>query len=398
MDQVIEKKVISGKWVRWIAGIAAAFLTLLVILQVNVAPRTDDATVRANYIEIAPEVEGRLVSLPVQDNQIVQKGDLLFQIDPRSFQYLLETAESQRDQLEQQIGDQNRHIAAQRSAAEAAAAQLQQSSRSTMTAITGIDVAGSNLLQAEATAAQQLAALNLANNTYARIAPLLEKQFVTVQQVDDANTNVRSAKASYDEAVARVDTAKNQRRQSEDRRNEVDAEAKVSAAKLRQAFHNVDTTDTLEATRLERVAHVLNAKTQLERTRVVAPFDALVTNLNISQGAYAHAGTPVFTLIDVSHWYVIANFRESMLRHIHQGDRVEIYLMGKPDQRFTGSVESIGNGILPEDSKTVDGLPDISRTLNWVHLAARFPVRIRVQNPDPSLFRIGATAVAIVRE
>ena len=398
MDKIVGQKVKTGKLLRWITGIAAAFSTLLVILQVNVAPRTDDATVRANYIEIAPEVEGRLVRLPVHDNQLVRMGDLLFQIDPRSFQDSLETAESQRDQLEQQIGDQNRHIATQRSAAEAAAAQLQQSSRSTTTANTGIDVARSNLLQAEASASQQAAALDLAKKTYARIAPLLEKQFVTVQQVDDADTNVRSAEALYREALARVEAATNQRRQSEDRRNEANAGAMVSAAKLRQAFHDVDTTDTLKATRLERAAQVSNAKTQLERTRVVAPFDALVTNLNISQGAYAHAGTPLFTLIDVSHWYVIANFRESTLRHIHLGGGVQIYLMAKPNQRFSGKVESIGNGILPEDGKAVDGLPDISRTLNWVHLAARFPVRIRVENPDPSLFRIGTTAVVIVRE
>ena len=398
MDELLARKIRMGRRIRWAAGVAAVLPALLVILQVDRAPRTDDATVRANYIEIAPEVDGRLIGLPVHDNQLVRKGDLLFQIDSRSFEYALETAESERDQLEQQIGDQNRHIAAQRSAAAAAVAQLQQASRSTTTAGSGVDVAGSNVLQAEATAAQQLAVLNLAKSTYARIAPLLAKQFVTVQQVDDASTHVRSAEAAYNEALARVGTATKQRRQSEDRRREADAEAVASAAKLQQAFHNIDTTDTLNATRLERAAHLSNAQTQLERARVVAPFDALVTNLNISQGAYAHAGTPVFTLIDVSHWYVIANFRESTLRHIHQGDRVEIYLMGRPDRRFTGEVESIGNGVLPEDGKTVEGLPDISRTLNWVHLAARFPVRIRVQDPDSSLFRIGATAVTIVRE
>ena len=397
-DVLIRKKLRIGQCLRWTAGIAATSLVLLVILQINVEPRTDDATVRANYIEIAAEVEGRLVYLPVHDNQMIRKGDLLFQIDPRSYQYSLETAESERDQLEQQIVDQRRHIASQHSATDAAAAQLQQSTRSTVTADTGIDVAGSSLHQAEATAARELATLNLAKDTYARIAPLLAKQFVTVQQVDDASTSVESAEAACREAQARVETAKNQRRQSKDKRQESDAEAKAAAAKLREAFHNIDTTDTLEATRLERTAKVLNAETQLERTRIVAPFDALVTNLNISEGAYAHVGSPVFTLIDVSRWYVIANFRESRLRHIHPGDHVEIYLMGSPDRRFTGVVESIGNGVVPEDGKTVEGLPDVSRTLNWVHLAARFPVRIRVQNPDSSLFRIGATAVTIVRE
>jgi len=71
--------------------------------------------------------------------------------------------------------------------------------------------------------------------------------------------------------------------------------------------------------------------------------------------------------------------------------------MGHPDRTFNGVVESIGYGVFPEDGKVAAGLPDIQRTLNWVHLSTRFPVRVRVQDPDPNLFRIGATAVTVVR-
>jgi multidrug resistance efflux pump len=69
----------------------------------------------------------------------------------------------------------------------------------------------------------------------------------------------------------------------------------------------------------------------------------------------------------------------------------------EPIARFTGLVESIGYGVFPEDGSVVAGLPNIERTLNWVHLSSQFPVRIRIQNPDPDLFRIGATAVTVVR-
>jgi multidrug efflux system membrane fusion protein len=71
--------------------------------------------------------------------------------------------------------------------------------------------------------------------------------------------------------------------------------------------------------------------------------------------------------------------------------------MGHPDREFKGVVESVGYGVFPEDGKTAAGLPDIQRTLNWVHLSARFPVRVRIEDPDPNLFRIGATAVAVVK-
>jgi multidrug efflux system membrane fusion protein len=119
--------------------------------------------------------------------------------------------------------------------------------------------------------------------------------------------------------------------------------------------------------------------------------------MNISEGAYARAGGPIFTLIDTRTWYVIANFRESKLKNIGIGTHVDVYLMGHPDRRFNGVVESIGYGVFPEDGRVVAGLPQIERTLNWVHLSTRFPVRIRVQDPDPQLFRIGATAVTVVR-
>jgi multidrug efflux system membrane fusion protein len=71
--------------------------------------------------------------------------------------------------------------------------------------------------------------------------------------------------------------------------------------------------------------------------------------------------------------------------------------MGHPDRKFSGRVESIGYGVFPEDGSVAGGLPKIEHTLNWVHLSSRFPVRVRVENPDPSLFRIGASAVTVVR-
>ena len=105
----------------------------------------------------------------------------------------------------------------------------------------------------------------------------------------------------------------------------------------------------------------------------------------------------MFTLIDTRKWYVIANYREGKVHHIRIGSPVDVYLMAHPDRKFRGGVESIGYGVFPEDGEVSSGLPNIERTLNWVHLSTRFPVRIRVQNPDSDLFRIGATAVTVVR-
>jgi multidrug efflux system membrane fusion protein len=111
----------------------------------------------------------------------------------------------------------------------------------------------------------------------------------------------------------------------------------------------------------------------------------------------AKPGVPIFTLIDRRNWYVVANYRETDLKVIWPGRHVDLYLMSNPTRRFNGVVESVGFGISPDDSALSNGLPQIDHTLNWVHLAARFPIRIRIQDPDQDAFRVGETAVSIVR-
>lgn len=378
-------------------AVAAALALLLVVYMINRSPRTDDASVWANYIEIAPEVSGRLVELPVKDNAFVKKGDLLFVIDPRPYEYALEQALSDQKALEEQIIDQRRRIAAQESAVHAADAAVSMSKTGIQTAGSSIDAAGAAVTRAQASVVAAEARLKLATNDYKRIEPLLQKQYVTVEQVDQANTAVRVAQGSYDEAQAALLQAQAQLAQATLRHAEASSQAAESQAKLGQAIHTVDRIETPESQRPAKAAKVDSARLDLERTRVVAPFDAYVTNLNISVGAYAHPGTPLFTLIDTRAWYVIANYRESKLKNIPLGTHVDVYLMGHPDRRFNGRVESIGYGVFPEDGKVAGGLPNIERTLNWVHLSARFPVRVRIEDPDPVLFRIGATAVTIVR-
>src|SRR6202035_2883327 len=101
-------------------------------------------------------------------------------------------------------------------------------------------------------------------------------------------------------------------------------------AKLGQSIHVIDTLDILESQRPGLAAKVDRARLDLERCRVVAPFNAYVTNMNISEGAYARPGTPMFTLIDTRKWYVIAHYREAKVRRIHIGYPVGADLMAQP--------------------------------------------------------------------
>jgi multidrug efflux system membrane fusion protein len=156
---------------------------------------------------------------------------------------------------------------------------------------------------------------------------------------------------------------------------------------------------TLEAQRESAIAAVNLDELHLSYCKVIAPFDGRVINLNISAGAHVSAGVPVFSLLDTTKWYVIANFREAEIRHMAPGSEAIVYLSSAPNQRFRGKVQGIGWAVKPEGEVDLpaSGVPYVKRELNWVRVAQRFPVRIEVENPDPDLFRMGASAVAIIK-
>jgi multidrug efflux system membrane fusion protein len=156
---------------------------------------------------------------------------------------------------------------------------------------------------------------------------------------------------------------------------------------------------TLQAQREGTIATINLEELHLSYCKVIAPFDGRVINLNISAGAHVTAGVPVFSLLDTTKWYVIANFREAEIRHMAPGSEAIVYLSSAPNQRFRGKVQGIGWAVKPEGELDLppSGVPYIKRELNWVRVAQRFPVRIEVENPDQELFRMGASAVAIIK-
>jgi membrane fusion protein, multidrug efflux system len=379
-----------------IVGLAIA-IALFTLEQTNIHPRTDDATVFANLIGIAPQVDGPIVRLYVKDNELVKAGQVLFQVDPTPYEYTLQKAISDQATLEKQILDEERIIAGQRSAVGSAQATVSTSQARVSSSEANINAAKAAVAQAEAAAARADAELKLAADDLRRLEPLLQKQFVTVQQIDRARTQQATAAEALRQARAQVEVAKAQLESALAQRNQAASGLQQSHAQLQQSIHNVTTLEPLIAQRQAKTAAVLTARYNLDRCKVTAPFDSRVTDLTISEGAYAHIGQQVFTLIDVRAWWVIGNFRESQLKQIQPGMFADVYVMSKPNQLFRGRVESIGFGVRPEEGLTSPGLPAIQRSLNWVHLATRFPVRVRVVDPIPDLFRIGESGVVVIR-
>jgi membrane fusion protein, multidrug efflux system len=321
--------------------LSAAIVVSAVVLGVYVArlyyvyPRTDDAYVRANSVGIAPHVSGPIVELPIVDNQYVKQGDMLFVVDPRPYQSALDSATAKLQLTELQI-----------KALEDA-----------------IRTARSDQIRLEADAAYSKQYL-------ARIEPLLAKHFVTANDVFNARSRVNADEAAVQAARSSVFKAQNELGQ----------------------YGNIN------ALRKAAEAAVYDANLNVGYCYVRAPYNGWVTNLNIAVGQYANEGREVVSLIDDRKWYVIANFRETFLSHIEPGMTAEVFILAYPNKRFRGRVQGVGWALFQQNGATVEGLPQVEPTLNWVRLSQRFPVRIVLEDRDPKFpFRMGTTAVVTIQ-
>jgi membrane fusion protein, multidrug efflux system len=319
----------------------AAAMAILVLRRLDRRPRTTDAIVTANTIQVAPEVVGRIESLNVKDDAEVHKGDVLFTIEQERYVLNLAQAKAQVEALEAQIDLTNRAVSGQ---------------------VTAVSVARA---QAEAARAR----LKKATDTLVRLEPLLPDGYVTPEQVDLARTAKSTAESELSGAISFT-------RQS----RQVVGDARALLAQLDGAR-----------------ALVALAERDLRNTVVRAPFDGRIVGVKISAGQLVNPVRALFTLIDTSQWYVIADFRETELASIRPGDRVTAYVMSSPRVHLEGRVESIGSAVAQLEDLGIAGVPPVARDLNWIHIAQRFPVRIALERPPEELMRIGASAVAVVR-
>jgi multidrug efflux system membrane fusion protein len=389
-----------GRWLSIAIVAAAVILGAVMLYHTSHYPRTDDAEILANFIGIAPQVDGRIVLLNVRDNQFVTKGTLLFEIDDRPFRYSLAQALSEQAALEGQIEDERRRIAALVSAVSVSAANVEGSHADLGHWAAAVEQARAEAASAEQGVQRARAEWSYANNNLGRLEPLLSRQFVTVDQVDRARTSEVTQAQALKQAESQLQQAQAGLASAQAQYTRAQAALGQSKAAHQQSQHAVTTLEPLINQRGARQSAVDTARYNLENCRVQAPFDARVTNLTISEGAYAHVGERMFTLIDARTWWAVANFREGQLQHIAPGMRADVYVMSRPDVRFAATVDSIAFGVTPNPDVVgtlQPGLPDAQRTLNWVHLATRYPVRIRVENPPPDLFRISESAVVKIR-
>ncbi|MBE4852897.1 MULTISPECIES: efflux RND transporter periplasmic adaptor subunit [Enterobacter] len=250
------------------------------------SPWTRDGKIRAEQVSITPQVSGSITALMVKDNQFVHAGDVLFRIDETPFQIAV--------------------------------------------------------LNAQAQLAKAQSDLAKANNEADRRRHL-SKNYISAEDLDTANINVKTMQAGL----------------------------KVAEATLKEA------------------------EWQLTQTVVKAPVDGWITNLSTRVGDYATTGEPVFALVDSRSFYVVGYFEETKLRHIREGAPARITLYSGA-QTLQGHVSSIGRAIYDQSVETDSGLvPDIKPNVPWVRLAQRVPVRVEFDSLPKEITLVSGTTCTV---
>ena len=271
-----------------IAGALVAYQLRVYILN----PWTRDGLVESYVVQIASRVDGPVIDLPISDNQTVNKGDLLFRIDPRTFE--------------------------------------------------------AEVAQAKAKLAE----------TRARHAEAKDKAD-RAQRIHTADPGAESQ-----QLLVQLQDAE-----------------KLALASVEGAQADLD-----------------NADLNLEFTRIVAPVDGYITHLTLDLGTQAVANQPALALVNKNSFWVSAFFRETQLDHIRPGYKALVRLMSYPDQPIEAQVDSIGWGIAAVDG--IPGynlLPQVRPNFEWIRLAKRIPVRIKLgELPEGVRLRVGTTATVIV--
>jgi len=320
-------------WILFLLGIVGLLIAYYALAN-RYAPGTTDAYVQAFVVQVAPQVEGQVIHVYVSENQHVQEGMILFEIDARPFEHRVSKLEAS---LVQTI-----HLVAQ--------------------------------MESELQAAQAEVAVIAADEDYALAVHEQEKQIydkdaTTKRKLLDAEQKHKAARALHAKAEAVV----RQREQA-----------------LRARIGNE------HALVAEVKAQLASARLDLEWTKVRAPATGYVTDLQLRVGSYAQAGHPVLTCIDTSRWWIVANFRESNLEYMKPGQPAGIVLKSYPGRILPGTVQTVGWGVDEGQGVPSGKLPAVKNLQELIPLAQRFQVRLTLDHPDEVVLRVGATAAVTV--
>lgn len=305
------------------------------ILSDKYVPYTSNARVEAYVVPLSAEVSGRLSRVYVTNNDIVEEGDPLVDIDSEKYRLAVEQAE----------------------------ADLRKASQASDADLAAVSSAQARVTEAEAN-------LRNAEVKGERIIKLAEQGAASKSRADDARSRIEASQAKLDSAKSELQKAKS----------------------------NLGNTGEENAGFQVALANLKKAQLDLERATVRAPSAGIITNLTIDVGHFANAGTPIMTFISIKEVWIQADMRENSLAHIDSGDKVEIILDAAPGRVFAGKVRSVGWGVSDDTQNQMGGLTTVKTTQGWLRESQYFPVLVDFDDEGASkgFKRAGGQANVIV--
>jgi len=322
-------------WVILIVCLVVVLIIYYALLD-RYTPYTGDAYIQAYVVQVAPQVEGRVVAVYVENNQFVQESEKLFSLDPRPYEYRVEQQRAELVQARQEV-----------------------------------DQYQSDIEAAEQGVMKSKADLAYAQKLYDDLLPLAKKNYVARIELDQAIERLNSQKAVLNQSIVEYERTKQELEYT------IDGEfALIRQMESQLAYYRY----------------------QLEQTTVFASTDGFITNLQLVSGSYIDVGDAVLTLVDDGDWWVVANFRENSVGKIKEGQKAEISISLYPGKIFKARVESADWGVSTGQGIPSGDLPDVKDSENWLSISQRFPVRLSITdlNEEQYPLRIGGSVSVAV--
>jgi membrane fusion protein, multidrug efflux system len=343
---------------------------------------TDDAQVDGHLMPLSARISGYVIKVNVDDNQEVKAGTVLAEIDPKDYQVALDQAKAELADAQAAAHALNLNVPITSVSTES---QVSVSEADVENSRAGIAVSEDQLEAAKAQLAQAEANDVKAQNDLIRYKQLVDKQEISQQQYDQAVASAKASAATVASAHATATAAVQQVTQARSRLAQSQANLRNAQTGPRQVASTQARATSADATVQQKEAAVEQAELNLLYTKIVAPVDGIVSK-NAEVGMNVTPGQQLFTIFPLNDVWITANFKETQLKHMRQGQRVEIKVDAN-GRTYKGKVDSIAGSSGARTSL----LPPENATGNYVKVVQRVPVKIVLepgQNDDHQL-RLG---------
>jgi membrane fusion protein (multidrug efflux system) len=333
---------------------------------------TDDAQINGHLIQVSSRIAGNVIKVYVDENQAVRRGDPIVDLDPRDFQVAVENAQAM--------------LASAKAAAAAArvnvpiisvntGSNLRSAEADLASARASVAQAEQQLESARAAVAQAEANNDKAQSDLARYTPLVQKDVISKQQYDAAVAAARASQAALADAQANQRAAEDGIRVARERVAQAQAQQRYAQTGPQQVALQSARAQQAEAQVQQAQAQLDQAMLNLSYTRIVAPEDGIITRKSVEVGQNVSVGQNLLTLVSLQDIWVTANFKETQLRNMRKGQRVQVHV-DATGKDYSATVTQIGGAT----GSVLSLFPPENATGNYVKVVQRVPVRLDFTN------------------